>query len=60
MKTQALMAGIAMAGAAHAADITVLATPAIKEAYAELAPLFEKQTKHKVSTTWVGLTCSRS
>ena len=32
----------------------MLATPAIKEAYAELAPLFEKQTKHKVSTTWVG------
>ena len=54
MKTLGLMAGIAMAGAAHAADITVLATPAIKEAYAELAPLFEKQTKHKVTTTWVG------
>jgi molybdate transport system substrate-binding protein len=54
MKTLGLMAGIAMAGAAHAADITVLATPAIREAYAELVPLFEKQTKHKVTTTWVG------
>jgi len=54
MKALGLMAGIAMAGAAHAADITVQATPAIKEAYAELVPLFEKQTKHKVTTTWVG------
>ena len=35
-------------------NITVLATPAIKEAYAELVPLFEKQTQHKVTITWVG------
>jgi len=43
-----------VAGTAQAADITVLATPAIKEAYAELVPLFEKQTQDKVATTWVG------
>jgi molybdate transport system substrate-binding protein len=54
MKTLALTAGIAFAMTSHAADITVLATPAIKEAYAELVPVFEKQTKHKVITTWVG------
>lgn len=39
---------------ADAADITVLATPAIKEAYAELVPAFEQQTQNKVTTTWVG------
>lgn len=54
MKALLLMAGIALGTAAHAADITVLATPAIKEAYAELVPAFEKETQHKVSTTWVG------
>jgi len=45
---------MAMAGTAQAADITVLATPGIKEAYVELAPLFEKANKHKVTTTWAG------
>jgi molybdate transport system substrate-binding protein len=55
MKALLLMASLAAAGtAAKAADITVLATPAVKEAYAELAPAFEKETKHKVTTTWVG------
>ena len=54
MKTLALMAGIAFGMPTHAADITVLATPAIKEAYAELVPVFERQTRHKVTTTWVG------
>ena len=39
---------------ASAAPITVLATPAIREAYAELAPLFETQIRNKVTTTWVG------
>jgi molybdate transport system substrate-binding protein len=32
----------------------VLATPAIRHAYDELVPLFERETKHKVSTVWVG------
>ena len=53
MKTLAVITAM-VAGTAHAADITVLATPAIKEAYAELMPLFEKQTQDKVTTTWVG------
>jgi molybdate transport system substrate-binding protein len=35
-------------------NITVLATPAIREAYAELVPVFEKSTRHEVTTTWVG------
>jgi molybdate transport system substrate-binding protein len=48
------MATAAFAASAHAADITVLATPAVKEAYADLVPMFEKQTKQKVTITWVG------
>jgi len=54
MKTMVLMAGIAFGTPTLAADITVLATPAVKEAYVELVPAFEKETQHKVTTTWVG------
>jgi molybdate transport system substrate-binding protein len=39
---------------AQAADITVLATPGVKEAYLELVPLFEKASGNKVATTWAG------
>src|SRR5689334_21772932 len=53
MKTLLLIIAM-VAGTAHAADITVLATPAIKAAYAELLPQFEKETQDKVTTTWVG------
>jgi molybdate transport system substrate-binding protein len=49
---------VAMAGAfslgAQAADISVLASPAIKDAYLELVPKFEKMGEHKVTTTWAG------
>ena len=45
---------MAIGGIAQAADITVLATPGIKEAYVELSPLFEKANQHKVTTTWAG------
>ena len=37
-----------------AVEITVLGTPALREAYAELAPAFEREIGHKVSITWVG------
>ena len=47
-------ASVAMTAMAQAADIRVLATPGIKEAYVELVPLFEKADGHKVVTTWVG------
>lgn len=53
MRTFLLMAALA-AGTSHAADLTVLATPAIREAYNEIAPAFERQTKHSVKTTWIG------
>ena len=39
---------------ADAAEIKVLSSNAIKEAYLELAPQFEKASEHKVVTTWAG------
>ena len=44
---------MAVSASVHAADITVLATPGIREAYNELVPQFEK-AGHKVTTTWAG------
>ena len=43
-----------MTAMAQAADITVLATPGVREAYLELVPLFEKASGNKVATTWAG------
>jgi molybdate transport system substrate-binding protein len=54
MKTFFAAASMAIGGLAQAADISVLATPGIKEAYSELAPQFEKAANHKVKTTWAG------
>jgi molybdate transport system substrate-binding protein len=45
---------MAISAMAQAADITVLATPGVKEAYLELVPLFEKASGNKVATTWAG------
>jgi molybdate transport system substrate-binding protein len=42
------------AGAAEAAEIKVLASAAIKEAYGDFAPQFEKSSEHKITTTWAG------
>src|SRR5690348_4591432 len=39
---------------ASAAELSVLASPAMKEAYLELVPQFEKASGHKVVTTWAG------
>ena len=47
-------ASLAVTGIAQAADITVLATPGVKEAYLTLAPQFEKASGNKVLTTWAG------
>jgi molybdate transport system substrate-binding protein len=38
---------------ADAADIQVIQGIAVKEAFLELAPQFEKETGHKITTTWV-------
>jgi molybdate transport system substrate-binding protein len=43
-----------LAGSANAADVKVMASAAIKEAYLELVPQFEKGTENKVATTWAG------
>lgn len=39
---------------AQGADLTVLASPAMKEAYVELVPRFEQASGHQVRTTWAG------
>src|SRR4051794_24759568 len=39
---------------AKAAEIKVLSSAAIKEAYLELVPAFERATEHKVVTEWGG------
>jgi len=49
-----ILAGLLLAGSAGAAEITVLASAAVKEAYIELVPGFERATEHKVATTWAG------
>jgi molybdate transport system substrate-binding protein len=41
-------------GPVRAADIKMLGSPAIREAYNEIVPHFEKATGHKVITTWAG------
>jgi molybdate transport system substrate-binding protein len=40
---------------ANAAQIKVMSSLAIREAYLELVPQFEKQSGHKVLTEWVGM-----
>jgi len=49
-----LAAAMAISATAQAADITVLATPGVKEAYLELVPIFERASGNKVATTWAG------
>jgi len=50
----AAAASLFLSGMASAAEITVLASGATKEAYLELIPLFENGSAHKVVTTWSG------
>jgi molybdate transport system substrate-binding protein len=42
------------AGIAHAADVNVMASMAIKEVYLELVPQFETISGRRVATNWVG------
>ena len=42
------------ASKAHAAEIKVIAGAAVREAYLELVPNFEKSSGHKVTTIWDG------
>lgn len=57
MKAKLLFAatcGLLVSGAVQAAELKVLASGAVKEAYAELVPQFEKASGHKVTITWAG------
>jgi molybdate transport system substrate-binding protein len=46
--------GLLLSGAVQAAELKVLGSGAVKEAYAELIPQFEKASGHKVAITWAG------
>jgi molybdate transport system substrate-binding protein len=46
--------GLFVSGAVQAAELKVLGSGAVKEAYAELIPQFEKTSGHKVAITWAG------
>jgi molybdate transport system substrate-binding protein len=47
--------GLMLIGAsAQAAEIKVLASAAVKEAYQEVVPNFEKKSGHKINTVWDG------
>jgi molybdate transport system substrate-binding protein len=48
----AVAAGVLIPSLAHAAEIAVVASTAIKGAYLKLIPLFEKTTGHKVTVAW--------
>ena len=51
-----LVAGAMLVGAtpAHAAEIKVIASAAVREAVVELIPAFEKVSGHKVTAIWAG------
>jgi molybdate transport system substrate-binding protein len=50
----AAAAGLLLSSTAHAAEIKLLASAAIREAYLELIPEFEKTTGNKVVAQWAG------
>lgn len=50
----ALCAALFASGAAGAAEIKVIASNAVKEAYTRLVPVFEKKTGHHVTIDWGG------
>jgi molybdate transport system substrate-binding protein len=45
---------LVVGGMAGAAEIKILGSPAVKDAYTELLPAFEKSSEHKVAITWAG------
>src|SRR5260370_38879752 len=46
------VASLLLPGMSQAAEIKLLASTAVKDAYLELIPEFEKATGHKVSAAW--------
>ena len=45
---------LALTATVHAAEIKMIASNAVKEAYLQLVPQFEKASGHHVTTDWVG------
>jgi molybdate transport system substrate-binding protein len=54
VRTLALCAVLFASSAAGAAEIKMIASNAVKEAYSKLVPVFEKKTGHHVTTDWGG------
>jgi molybdate transport system substrate-binding protein len=52
----AAAAFLLMSGVAHGAEVRLFASGALKEAYVELVPEFEKASGHKVIATWSSTT----
>jgi molybdate transport system substrate-binding protein len=46
--------GLLLSGAVQAAELKVIASGVVKEAYIELFPQFEKSSGHKIAITWAG------
>ncbi len=49
-----VVASLLALGGANAAEIKMLSSGAVKEAYLDLIPQFTKQTGHQVNITWAG------
>jgi molybdate transport system substrate-binding protein len=50
----AVAGGLMLSGAEQAAELKVLASGAVKEAYTEMFPQFEKASGHKIVIIWAG------
>src|SRR5262249_37882926 len=48
------LGGLLLSGAVQAAELKVLASGAVKEAYTEMFPQFEKASGHTIAITWAG------
>ena len=54
VRTLAICAALLASSAAGAAEIKVIASNAVKEAYVKLVPVFEKKSGHHVTVDWGG------
>src|SRR5580693_8007798 len=54
VRTLAICAALLASSAAGAAEIKVIASNAVKEAYVKLVPMFEKKSGHHVTIDWGG------
>src|SRR5882672_504491 len=54
LRTLAICAALLASSAAGAAEIKVIASNAVKEAYTKLVPVFEKKSGHHVTVDWGG------